>query len=553
MRPLHLLLVLSLSGTLAARPVSIEDGLQAATNWLTQQDEAPQNMRLAETIPLLGSDGTAQFYMHHFEPSGFLLMSAEDLLPPVLGYSFNHTAPSELNHPAVAAYINSVRVELEWAQESLSQNQAAAMQWQTLMENESLPARDRDRDISPMLLCTWDQGWPWNRLCPEDNSGSGGHVWAGCVAVAMAQVMHYWQAPLQGRSSYSYTHPAYGEQSANFGETEYEWDSMHNSQGTEAAALLLYHAGVAVHMDYSPSGSGAFVGSGQQSAMHGMEVYFRFPESLSFAEKTDYPGEEWAELLRAELDAGRPILHRGYGSGGHAFNIDGYQENGFFHLNWGWSGYANGWFLIDELTPGSMDFSFQQGAVIGLEANSAPLVDMPDQEVNEGTAFPELVLDEFVIDGQTSAENIIWWTEGGSPLDVSINYATRRATVTYPQGWTGTVSVNFCASDLDNLTGCDEVLFTVVEYAGEPMPPLAITDLRVRVLPPGVRLDWTTPETDVSGFPVQILSFGVYGGSNPWFQPSSATLLGSTEEPTYLDLSSDLREPRFYRVISHTP
>jgi hypothetical protein len=547
------LLLLCLSLAAYARPISLDDATLAAQTWL-QQEGAHRALSIAESQPLRASQKEINLYLHRFHPTGFLLMSADDALPPVLGYSLESQAPRELSHPAVAAYLQQLHADLMWARSAAYQHPEAAQAWYNLLSGDASFSRDRDLDIEPMIESLWDQGPPWNHYCPPDSYGPGGRVWVGCVAVAMGQIMYYWQDPLRGRSSYDYLHPVYGGLSADFGNTVYDWDAMHPTQGNEAAALLLYHAGIAVHMDYGVDGSGAFVGNGQQSAMHAMRVYFRFPESLHFEEAHAHPGQAWPDLLHSELEAGRPILHRGYGSGGHAFNIDGWHQDDYFHLNWGWSGSMNGWFLLEALSPGGMDFSVQQGAILGMEPNSAPTIALPDLEVAHGQAFPVLDLDLYVDDAQTTDENIIWWSEGGDPIDVTIDYATRQATLEAPAGWVGSALLTFCAIDLDNLSDCDEMLVCVLPPGGDAQPALPISDLQLQYDAQfGARLSWSVPETDTMGYPVQIVSFDVYGAPTPWFTPSPATLLGSTTEPAFMDLSVEWGEPRFYRIISRGP
>ena len=110
-----------------------------------------------------------------------------------------------------------------------------------------------------MLETYWDQGNPWNDMCPEDSEGPGGNAWAGCVAVAMSQIMKYWEHPSTGSGSYSYTYSDYGLIEADFN-ISYDWEGMLDTTPTQASSLLLYHAGVSVGMNYGSDGSGAKVG-----------------------------------------------------------------------------------------------------------------------------------------------------------------------------------------------------------------------------------------------------------------------------------------------------
>jgi len=211
----------------------------------------------------------------------------------------------------------------------------------------------------------------YNASCPADAAGPDGHVWAGCVATAMAQVMKYHNYPTTGTGSHSYSHPTYGTLSANFGETTYNWASMPDSLSdyNSDVAKLLYHIGVSVDMDYAPDGSGAYM----SDAAYALETYFKYSNSLSYVWKSSYSTDEWTTILRTEIDNKRPILYSGHGTGGHAFVCDGYSGSDYFHFNWGWGGSEDNYFYLNDLTPGSYDFTDSQGAVIGIRPPLPPV------------------------------------------------------------------------------------------------------------------------------------------------------------------------------------
>jgi hypothetical protein len=177
--------------------------------------------------------------------------------------------------------------------------------------------------------------------------------------------MYYYRWPVTGVGSNCYTPWGYPEQCADFGTTTYQWDQMVNSLNFKdtAMATLIWHAGVSVNMMYSPSGSGAY----SSDALNAMINNFRYSPNAQLIARDSYPaGDAYPAILRDNLDHKRVMYYDGYGTGGHAFNVDGYQGTDYFHFNWGWSGSFNGYFYLDNLNPGGDNFTNGQDAMINL-------------------------------------------------------------------------------------------------------------------------------------------------------------------------------------------
>ncbi|MCD4791677.1 MAG: C10 family peptidase, partial [Bacteroidales bacterium] len=309
-----------------------------------------------------------------FEPlyqKGFILVSANESIIPVLGYSTeNLYITNQELPPNFKEWINLYAEQIEYA-EKQNLNSKNPL-WNVYSKKPDLKNIKSSKDVSPLLSTTWNQGSGYNDLCPEDPPGSGNHVWAGCVATAMAQVMNYHEHPVSGEGSHSYNHYLYGELSADFESTVYDWANMPDNSGNLAVAELIYHCGVSVNMNYSPSGSGSY----SSRVVTAWKNYFKYSSNLLLTSKGSYTDENWANMLIAEIDAGRPLYYHGYGSGGHAFNIDGYQGTDFFHLNWGWGGSYNGNYYLNDLTPGGMTFTNGQGTIVGaLDRDNYPGID----------------------------------------------------------------------------------------------------------------------------------------------------------------------------------
>ena len=312
--------------------------------------------------------------------AGFVVMSADDIAHPVLGYSENGHFDAASLPSNVAGWLNGYdrAIGEAAAHYSVASDEVAA-EW-TALANGFVPAPKSTTAVSPLLSTTWDQGSPYNAQCP---GSSFNRAPTGCVATAIAQVMKYWSYPSKGMGSHSYTCSYYSQTlSANFGSTTYNWTSMPNSvySSNTAVATLMVHCGVATEMNYTPDGSGAqmlayYEYANDYSAETALKKFFGYISTLHGERKAAYTDAEWISMLKAELDAGRPIPYSGFDTdnAGHAFVCDGYNNNNQFHFNWGWSGSYDGYFSINALTPGgggwgggSYDYSYGQCAIFGI-------------------------------------------------------------------------------------------------------------------------------------------------------------------------------------------
>lgn len=289
---------------------------------------------------------TTFFYVFNSGTNGFVMVSGDDVVTPILGYS-DEVAFDPNNIPPNAAkwfegYKNQIRFAIE---NEMKATDEIATEWQNLKDaNLAFSSTREGSSVDPLIQTKWDQSPYYNALCP------GGSV-TGCVATAMAQIMKYWNYPANGSGFHSYNHPQYGTLSANFGSTTYQWSSMPNivSSSNNAVATLMYHCGVSVDMNYSPQSSGAY---GATKVAPALENFFGYPTSVSVQNRANYNTTQWINLLKQELDAGRPMYYEGTGNGsGHAFVCDGYDNNDWFHFNWGWGGFADAFYNVNALNP----------------------------------------------------------------------------------------------------------------------------------------------------------------------------------------------------------
>ncbi len=305
---------------------------------------------------------------------GFVIISADDIAHPIIGYSFERSFPV-LNWPShFAEWMNGYREQIIYGKSNnLKATPEIQNEWAELLTEN--PVLKKEKATQPLLIHTWNQDWPWNAYCPVDANGPGGHVYAGCVAVSMAQLMKYYNYPNQGTGShtnYSLWNGGYGNLTVNYSQQTYAWANMPNlvnNSNYDEVAKLLYHCSVAVDMNYGPDGSG----SQTSKIASALKTYYYYASAAQYVQKSSYSQTNWENLIKQQIDNKWPTAYQGTdGTSGHAWNCDGYNGNEF-HMNWGWSGSANGYYTLDNLVAGGYNLTQNQGAVINVyPANNYP-------------------------------------------------------------------------------------------------------------------------------------------------------------------------------------
>ena len=305
------------------------------------------------SVEILEEDSEVLIYIFHLDPKGFILVPSDDRVTPMLAYSFENEFVTNQMNSNIAWMLDAYKVMVKRAinlDESATERINA--QWQKYITGNGLNIRDRDMK-GPLLLSHWDQSGSWNDYCPGGTDCEGDQVPSGCVAVSMAAIMHYWQYPTVGSGSNSCYCGGWGTQSANFGDAYYDYAAMGDAEsGSDAASYLVWHAAIAVNMNYDCEGSGAQVTGGYPSAEYALKNNFLYKSSLYDTYPSSWSDAQWVQKLKDELDANRPFIYVGYDDeGGHAWNCDGYDatnpDNVLFHMNWGWNCSASdGWYSV---------------------------------------------------------------------------------------------------------------------------------------------------------------------------------------------------------------
>ena len=303
-----------------------------------------------ETAPLLSS-ANAPTYFYIFNKGngqGFVIVSGDDATKTILGYSDEGSFSVENMPENLQNWLNFYQSEIKYAMES---GQSA-----TPPDSVQTVALRSASTMSPLLgNIKWDQGEPYNILCPVNQTTKVQTV-TGCVATAMAQIMMYHKWPVSGTGSNSDVTSSYGTLFVDFSKTSYDWNNMLDGYGgtstlkqDTAVATLMYHCGVAANMNYNTTSSASYY-----NAAKALIKNFGYDSDIQICSRDFYTNADWKNKIKSELDAARPVFYSGSTeAGGHAFVCDGYDSNDLFHINWGWGGMCNGYFELSSLEPSS--------------------------------------------------------------------------------------------------------------------------------------------------------------------------------------------------------
>lgn len=299
--------------------------------------------------------------------AGYIIVPADDAVrATVLGYADSGSFDPD-NIPAnMLWWLGQYSRQIQYTVE----NTAAQTLDVTAASSESRP------EIEPILQTYWGQEEPYNDLCPVVN---GVRCPSGCVATAMAQVMKHHNWPESATGSFSYKPYDVTETlSLQLDTVPLQWDKMLASYNSESAAdarlavaRLMYAAGVAIHMEYTPYSSGGDYVTASKVLINN----FGYSRSLHCINRNYYPLDQWTDIIYTELSQNRPVLYSGRNDeGGHAFVADGYRSGDYFHINWGWNGVSNGYFLVTALNPevqgvggSASGYNISQTIVVGMQ------------------------------------------------------------------------------------------------------------------------------------------------------------------------------------------
>lgn len=340
-RKLVLLITLFVALTVCAQQVTQDEALNKAYAFMQKKRggaKAPKRaaMRVAQSQPMkVAASNSAYYVVNIGDNEGFVIVAGDERAREILGYSMTGTFDPANAPDGMKDMLASYADEMErLAISSVKKSQKAPTDYTA---------------IAPLIKTQWGQDEPYNWQCPMvDNQ----RCLSGCVATAMSQVLNYYQWPQEATSMI----PGYTPYNAKSGylptlsSTMFQWDKMkdvytngYTQEEGQAVAELMQYCGWAVQMEYDLDGSGAWLGSDVLSRYFGYSDFYKGIQKF-------YSNKEWEQIIYNELENGRPVLYAAGNAGGrHMFICDGYDGSGLYHINWGWNGIADGFYVLDVL------------------------------------------------------------------------------------------------------------------------------------------------------------------------------------------------------------
>ena len=361
-----------------AAPVDEQKARQLASDFLSNMSPhgtRSGNSELTRAVTGVADGNDAAIYVFNSDNS-FVIISADDRTPAVLGYS-DHGVYDMKKAP------DGLKAMLGWLQ-------ASVRNYSTTRGEVSIHDA-----IKPLLTTKWNQHSPYNLLCPYDAENDALSV-TGCVATAMAQIMKYHEYP----SAY------------NWSLMKDEYDSGDESAAAQEVAKVMKDAGESVYMKYSANGSFA----NADGISEAFRNTFGYSISTELVSRAYFTAQEWDELIYSNLENKMPVYYGGTAididdskgylqgvEGGHGFIVDGYDGKGLYHVNWGWGGLSDGFFLLSLLDPdnqgaggtsGSEGYTIRASAIVGIK---------PVKPTEKAVTTRRLRASSFsVVDGQTT-------------------------------------------------------------------------------------------------------------------------------------------------------
>lgn len=344
-----------LNASANSEPITKQQALAQAQTFMKSKGRSLSSNTDIRRAPRKGAQNdNAYYYVFNADNNlGFVIVSGDDRTEPILGYSDTGSFDLDNLPENAQSFLAEITEQMEY------------MEAKGLSSQRRAPETAK-RAIAPLLTTTWGQGDPYNINCPTDPR-TGTVSYAGCVATAMAQVLYHHrakavtstQAQIPSYSySFSYNGTTYSKTvPAVASGAPIDWANMVDAySGTTtttaqktAVANLMAYCGKSVSMNYKSTSSGA----NSYNVAYALRTYFGFDANTVYKRRGGYSAAEWDNMLYNELKAGRPIYYSGSSQGGgHAFVVDGVDDEGLYHVNWGWNGSSNGYFLISVLNPG---------------------------------------------------------------------------------------------------------------------------------------------------------------------------------------------------------
>lgn len=364
---------------------------------------AAKNVHLVYTL----ADGAKPSLYTFASPSGgWLMVSADDVAAPVLAYSTSGQFDVKDMPPGMLTMLQGYQDEIRRARRRMPADSVYPPGY----------GRPTRRDIAPLCATRWNQSAPYNDLCPQVDSVN---CPTGCVATAMAQIMKYFNYPVVGKGNFYYKWNS-DTLRINLAKDTLQWASMLNVYGDtstytpaqgRAVAALMRDCGYSLTMKYGKSSSSAST----SKAATALVSHFLYDPSLRYIERANYDLIEWEDEIYQNLITYGPVQIRGANSkgGAHSFVCDGISNNCMFHINWGWGGKSDGYFLFSALEPAAQGIG---GSTAGYDDGVAAIIGIATP--HGGTAYSGIVNRQaMTAEYKASSDSLIiygYWKNNGT-------------------------------------------------------------------------------------------------------------------------------------------
>lgn len=356
------------------------------------------------------------------ENRGFMILSANDIAFPVLGYSDENIADEANMPPQLLWWLGKYAQQIEDAQA------AGVKAAQSAVIKSSSKSWD---PILPLVSTKWNQDSPYNDMCPVSN---GRETYTGCVATSMAQVMNYFKYPEIGQGKIMYKATGINKTlMMKFDAEPFVWDKMRDSytagdytaEEGDAVAYLMKACGYSIEMEYGTNASGAM----SYLVPNALIEYFKYDESVKYVSRSMYSSDDWTAMIYDNLKNIGPVIYDGTApsQGGHSFVCDGYDGNGYFHFNWGWGGVSDGYYSLDALNPDAQGiggyvggFNTDQDIVIGIKKPDGIVEEEPGRLFQYGSSIATLEGDAIIFGSEGEPFNNGWGNKSNNTIKVEL-------------------------------------------------------------------------------------------------------------------------------------
>lgn len=429
-----------------AGPVNPRQAGNIALNFMMQKSSAITRGSSCQLVYTQTNERSADALFYVFNVGeGFVMVSADDAVVPVLGYSpSGHFNPDRIPDN-FRAWVQGYADAIEYIKtHELVADAAVQEQWEALEAGRALRGGGTRNAVGPLLTTKWSDGEYYDSLLPEDTSYYSGHVSATSTALAMAQIINYHEYPAHGFGTHQIDYNEGITLQTDFANTTYQYDLMPDSldydspaDQVNAVATLIHDCVMATNFNWSLKNASihaAFTNhfGYKANVIDREEVSFRYSIIGQFegvSHNWHYTDDEWKNLIKSELDAQRPIFYSGkhihvntlvsaYFDYEGIFVCDGYDDNDYFHFNFGWGGAYDGYYNINtiDIIPYSSGLGW----------------------FDSGVSFPSAQSVVFVVPDSTARDTLLFNTEGNTtftlrkPVHIIGQNGTNQITL-YPQ------------------------------------------------------------------------------------------------------------------------